>query len=137
MGALHHSAVTLRIFGDDLFPEEITALLGANPTESCRKGQELVGQKTGFVRIAKTGSWRKCASDRKPEDVEAQIFEILDQLSQDLHVWSSLSSRYKIDFFCGIFMGSGNEGMELSERALLALGQRGISLGLDIYDSAT
>ena len=31
-------------------------------------------------------------------------------------------------------MGSSNDGMPLSAKVLLALGQRGIALGLDIYD---
>ncbi len=32
-------------------------------------------------------------------------------------------------------MGSSNDGVSLSPRVLLALGQRGIELGLDIYDA--
>ena len=133
MGAIDHSVATLRLFGDDLVPDEITALLGASPTESYRKGQELVGSKTGIVRIAKTGSWRLSAARREPEDLEAQILEILGQLTQDLTIWESLT-RYQPNLFCGLFMGSSNDGLPLSAKALLSLGQRGIALGLDIYD---
>lgn len=133
MGAFDHSVVTLRFFGDDLVPEQISALLGGRPTVSYHKGQERVGSHTGVVRIAKTGSWRLSAVDRKPEDLEAQIFEILEQLTQDLAVWDSLA-RYQPDLFCGVFMGSGNDGTSISAKALLSMGQRGITLGLDIYD---
>src|SRR5436305_413966 len=108
MGALDRSVATLRLFGDALVPDEISALLGAAPTNAHRKGEELVGRATGNVRIAKTGMWRLSASDRKPEDLEAQVFEILGQLSQDLNVWKALSSQYELDFFCGLFMSSGN-----------------------------
>ena len=134
MGALDHSVATLRFFGDDLVPEEISALLGASPTDSCRKNQEVVGKNTGTVRIAKTGSWRLSAARREREDLEAQVFEILDQLTPDTSVWESLA-RYEPDLFCGIFMASSNDGLPLSAKALLALGQRGIALGLDIYDA--
>ena len=134
MAEPHQSVATLRFFGDDLVPEEISALLGARPTESCCKGQEIVGRNTGTVRIAKTGSWRLSAVDREPEDLEAQIFEILDQLTQDIDAWQMLS-RYKPDLFCGVFMASSNDGLPLSAKALLALGQRGIALALDIYDA--
>ena len=134
MAEPHQSVATLRFFGDDLVPEEISELLGARPTESCCKGQEIVGRNTGTVRIAKTGSWRLSAVDREPEDVEAQIFEILDQLTQDIDAWQMLS-RYKPDLFCGVFMASSNDGLPLSAKALLALGQRGIALALDIYDA--
>ncbi|MHC9084059.1 DUF4279 domain-containing protein [Luteimonas sp. RIT-PG2_3] len=134
MGALDHSVATLRFFGDDLVPERVSALLGAGPTESCCKGQEIVGRNTGAVRIAKTGSWRLSVARREPEDLEAQIFEILDQLTHDLGVWESLTC-YEPDLFCGIFMTGSNDGLPLSAKALLALGQRGIALGLDIYDA--
>lgn len=134
MGAIESSQATLRLFGDDLVPEEITAMLGNAPTASQRKGQEIIGAKTGTVRIAKTGNWRLSASRREPEDLEGQITEILGQVTSDLAVWESLARRFEIDLFCGIFMANSNDGMELSPAALLALGQRGISLSLDIYD---
>lgn len=134
MAALNHSVTTLRLFGDDLVPERISALLGASATESCRKGQELVGRHTDTVRIAKTGSWRLSVAGREPENLEAQVFEILDQLTQDLGVWESLAC-YEPDLFCGIFMASSNDGLPLSAEALLALGQRGIALELDIYNA--
>ncbi|HEL3194811.1 TPA: DUF4279 domain-containing protein [Stenotrophomonas maltophilia] len=134
MAVLDQSLVTLRFFGEDLLPEKISALLGATPTASRHKGQELRGSQSGTVRIARTGSWQLDAERREPEDLEAQIFEILDQLTADLAVWQSLA-RFRPDLFCGLFMGSSNGGVSLSPRALLALGQRGIELGLDIYDA--
>lgn len=134
MAAFDHSLVTLRFFGDDLLPEEVSALLGATPTAAHHKGQQLTGSQPDAVRIARTGSWRLGAARREPEDLEAQIFEILDQLTSDLSAWQSLAP-FRPDLFCGLFMGSGNDGVSLSPRALLALGQRGIELGLDIYDA--
>ncbi|MGH8036787.1 MAG: DUF4279 domain-containing protein [Stenotrophomonas sp.] len=134
MAAFDQSLAALRFFGDELVPDEISALLGANPTVAHYKGQEIVGSHTGVTRIARTGSWRLRAADRAPEDLEAQIFEILEQLTQDLTVWASLA-RFKPDLFCGLFMGSSNDGISPSAKAMLAIGQRGIELGLDIYDS--
>ncbi|WP_439449279.1 DUF4279 domain-containing protein [Stenotrophomonas sp. ATs4] len=134
MAAFDHSLVTLRFFGDDLLPEEVSALLGVTPTASHHKGQEFKGSHSGAVRIARFGSWRLSAARREPEDLEAQIFEILDQLTDDLAVWQSLA-RFRPDLFCGLFMGSSNDGVSLSPRVLLALGERGIELGLDIYDA--
>ena len=136
MGSLDRSVATLRIFGDDLIPEDVSKLLGAEPSKSFRKGAEEVGIVTGNIRIHKTGSWRLSVERRNPEDLDAQIFEILNQLSQDLSIWHGLCSSYKIDLFCGIFMASGNDGLTLSPDALLALGSRGIKLELDIYDAS-
>lgn len=134
MAVLDQSLVTLRFFGEDFLPEKISALLGATPTASHHKGQELRGSQSGTVRIANTGSWRFSAPRREPEDLKAQIFQILDQLTGDLAVWQSLA-RFRPDLFCGLFMGSSNDGVSLSSRALLAPGQRGIELALDIYDA--
>jgi hypothetical protein len=136
MGQLDHSLATLRIFGDDLDPEEISSLLGAQPTESWKKGDELRGKVTGSVRIAKTGMWRIKAMRREPENLVEQIHELLGQLSTDLAVWRTLSERYKLDLFCGIFMRSGNDGLELSAESLSALGERQVFLNLDIYDAS-
>lgn len=134
MGVIDYSVATLRFFGDDLIPERVTALLGAQPTKSHTKGQEILGRSIAKVRIARTGSWRLEADRREPEDLEAQVFEILGQLTSDLNIWESLTC-HKPNLFCGIFMGGSNDGLPLSAKALLALGQRGIALDLDIYAS--
>jgi hypothetical protein len=46
-----------------------------------------------------------------------------------------LESKYRIDLFCGLFMEGTNEGLQISPETLHALGERGISLGLDMYGS--
>jgi hypothetical protein len=133
MAQVQKSVVTLRIASEDLVPDEITRLLGAAPTNTEVKGQKSVGPKTGNVRIAKFGMWRLCASDREPENMDAQIWEILNQTTDDLSVWRSIGEKHEIDLFCGLFLGGSNEVMTLSAESLAALGNRGIEIGLDIY----
>jgi len=135
MSQAERSTAVLRFFGDDLDPDEVSALLGCNPTSAVRKGDILTMGSTGRTRIAKTGRWSLNAADCGPEDIESQVFAILGGLTGDMDVWRSLSKRFEADLFCGVFMGSGNDGLVLSPKALLALGQRGIALELDIYDS--
>jgi hypothetical protein len=133
MAQLQKSVVALRIWGDDLTPDEITTLLGASPTRAQTKGDRFVGKKTRHVRIAKAGMWSLCASDREPEDMDGQIHEILSQLTGDLTVWQTITRKYYADLFCGLFMRVGNEGLTVSSQSLAALGARGIEMGLDIY----
>ena len=133
MAAVQCSVASLRIMGDDLLPDEVSRLLGRVPTHSEFKGQEITGRRSGHKRIAKAGMWRIEASRCEPEDLDGQVTEILALLSDDLTAWRSLSERYRIDLFCGLFLGSGNEGLSLSPPTLIALGCRGIELGLDIY----
>jgi hypothetical protein len=133
MAQVQRSVVSLRIISEDLDPNEITRLLGASPTYTQIKGEKIVGKKTGYVRIAKFGMWQLSASDREPEDMDGQIREILSQTTRDLAVWQSIAQKHGIDLFCGLFLCDINEGMTLSPESLLALGERGIELGLDIY----
>ena len=133
MAHLERTVVTLRISGDTLMPDEISRLLGSPPTKAQTKGESLVGKVTGNVRVSKFGMWRLETSDCEPENLDGQIKEIFGKLSDDLDVWSKICSRFKVDMFCGLFMGSSNEGLSLSPQTLVALGQRGIKLDLDIY----
>ncbi|NQD35700.1 DUF4279 domain-containing protein [Permianibacter sp. IMCC34836] len=133
MAQIDHSAVSLRVIGDTLAPDEISKLLGAKPTFSHSLGEILVGKKTGVNRVAKFGMWQMNASDCAPENLDGQIDEILSKLTENLAVWSEIGERYKVDLFCGLFMVCRNEGLSLSPRTLFLIGQRGISLGLDIY----
>ena len=135
MAQLQKSVVALRIAGDDLIPDEITKLLGATPTYAQTKGDRIVGEKTGHVRVVKLGMWHLCAQDREPEDINGQIHEILSQMPDDPALWQSITKRYQIDLFCGLFMDASNEGLTVSAQSLAALGTRGIEIGLEIYAS--
>ena len=50
-----------------------------------------------------------------------------------MNVWKALSKEYAVDLFCGLFMSETDEGVEISEKNLKSLGERGIKLGLCIY----
>jgi hypothetical protein len=134
MAQLHQSMASLRIFGDDLIPGEITELLGCQPTDSYAKGQIVRGEKTGREYVKQTGMWQLEATDHQPGDLDQQIAELLGKVTDDLRIWVSLSEQFSIDIFCGLFMEKGNEGISISPDTLLALGQRRLELGLDIYE---
>jgi hypothetical protein len=109
-----NSAAGLRIIGDDVVPEDITRILGCEPTSTTVKGQVIRGKKTGQERIARTGSWHLNVPDRMPDDLDGQIMEILGKLNPDPDVWASLASRFRMDIFCGLFMANSSEGKRCS-----------------------
>jgi Domain of unknown function (DUF4279) len=131
------SVASLRILGDDLVPDEVTQLLGCEPTQAWFKGQVLIGKNTGRERIVRTGAWCIEASECTPDDLNGQVFEILGRLNSDLDVWASLASRFRVDLFCGLFMSKSSEGFTLSPQALLALGSRRIEFDLCLYGPLT
>jgi hypothetical protein len=133
MAQLKRSIATLRIMGDELIPDEITRILGCEPSRAQSKGEELIGHKTGSIRIAKIGMWRLDSAKREPENLDDQIEELLCRLNNSVDIWTTLSNKFKVDMFCGLFLGSSNEGLSISPKSLSALGARGIELDLDIY----
>ncbi len=137
MGELHKTAASLRFFGDDVDPEEITRLLGGAPTVGVRKGGIWLTSR-GVEKTAFRGQWRVTVERRSPGDLDGQVAQLLTPLTTDFAVWNDLTRRFKADVFCGLFLNEFNEGLTLSPETLEALGLRGLSLGLDIYgpDSA-
>jgi hypothetical protein len=121
--------VSLGFFGDGLDPTEVTAFLGVQPTHRYRKRDD---DRTP----QRPGSWRLHASERAPGDPDAQIRELLSGLTNDVTVWRELTTRFKARLFCGLFMEEGNEGVDLSPETLTEIGRCGLTLSLDIYDSA-
>jgi hypothetical protein len=132
MGILHKSAASIGFYGDDLDPAEITSALGAEPTVGVSKGGQWK-TRSGTVHVAPTGSWRVKAERREPGDLDGQINDLLDGLSDDLVAWRSFAQRYRGRAFCGVFLGSGNEGLKLRSETLTRLGERGLLIDLDIY----
>ena len=133
MPELHQSAASLRIVGDSLVPDEITAQLGCEPTSSGAKGEVVPARANRRERKMRSGAWMLNAEDASPGNIDGQAMEILGKLTQDLEVWRSLSSQFKIDLFCGLFMKVGDEGFELSADTMSELGSRGIKLDLCLY----
>lgn len=133
MAHMHRSAASLSIVGDTLKPEEITQLLGSTPTYSHIKGDEWQNKTTGKTYAKKFGIWMLEAEDCEPENLDEQVNKLLSQVTADLNIWSLIRERYRIELFSGFFMKESNEGVIISPKTLLALGERGIELGLDIY----
>lgn len=132
MAHLARSVASLRIFGDDLQPEEISRLLGCAPTKAWPKGHAHVS-KSGREFVKKSGGWLLHASDTEPENLDGQVSELVAKLTSDLGIWAGLAQRFQVDLFCGWFMEGSNEGVSVSTATMGALAERGIELSLDIY----
>ena len=131
LAGISRARASLRIFGDDLDPDEVSKALGASPTEAHRNGDEIVGKAT--TRIARTGSWHRVTSLPPEAELDDHIQSVLSGLTSDLAVWADLLSRFDADIFCGVFLDHANEGFELSPTVTSALGARGLPVGFDIY----
>jgi len=82
--------------------------------------------------VVKTGRWILRVDWCAPGDLNGQIKQILASLTHDLSVWLVLA-KFHPDLFVGLFLKDSNEGIEISAENISALGQRGVSIGLDVY----
>lgn len=129
---VRQSAASLRIFGNELKPMEISRILRCEPTQAREKG-EVVKYPFGREQTSTCGRWILTAERAEPVDLDGQIKRLVAQMSNDLEVWKTLTTYYDVDMFCGAFMQSGNARLSISAETMLALGSRGILLSLDIY----
>lgn len=123
---------SIGFYGDDLNPAELTEAFAVEPSVGVRAGEPWRTAK-GAEKIARRGSWRIRAERREPGDLDTQINELLDRMSEDLQAWRLFSERYRGRVFCGLFMASGNEGLTLRSDTLGRLAERGLLIDLDIY----
>lgn len=134
MGQLRRSAATIGFYGDCLDPDEITTLLGVKPTIGVQKGG-IWKTSLGAVKVAHTGSWRLKTDCCEPEDLSQQIERLLAPLTSDLAVWHDLSSRFRGVIFCGLWLSSYNDGLQLGSQVLGLIAERGLCVDLDIYQN--
>lgn len=123
---------TLRIFSDDLAPDEITRILQIDPTESFQKGESY---SLGKLR-RKTHGWfysTKKLCDSK--DTRRHIDTILSAFEGKVESVQKLQSQgCKLDI-TSYWSSRGQGGPWLMPEQMLKLGRLGISVWWDIYFS--
>jgi hypothetical protein len=132
MADIGKTRASLRIFGADLLPEEITSLLGCPPSKSAKAG-DIDPRHKSETRIVKEGFWLLASDEDDNPLLEKKVETLLGKLTGDLSVWKQLTSKYKVDIFCGLFLNEFNEGFGVSPALLKKLGERNLEIGFDIY----
>jgi hypothetical protein len=93
MESLQRASATLLVLGDNLVPDELTALLGVQPNLGAKKGETF--RASGGKDIeARISNWTFGGDWRNPPDVDRQIAELLLALPSDTELWIELTSRF-------------------------------------------
>ena len=132
MSDISKTKVSLRIFGQDLIPEEITALLGCLPTQSAKVG-DVDPRQMPSSRIVKEGFWRLEFDKENILPLEKKVDLLLNELTNDLKSWETITLKFKAEIFCGLFLNNFNEGFMLSPKLTKKLSDRNLEIGFDIY----
>ncbi len=101
MAAIARVRASLRVFGDTLEPEEVSALLGHEPTRCHRKGDKCGPH---GASIEPTGAWILDSRISEKSEIEDHVEGILSVVTTDGDEWSSLTDRFSASILCGVFL---------------------------------
>jgi len=128
-GPIDNCKLALRIYGEELVPEEVTAALGHRPSKSWRKGDPL----PSGPRVRQKSAWFLEAPEKKKGEIDEQIAWIFSRLTKDVRVWKRLGKRFKMDLNAVIYMECWNRGFAMSPDSMAEVSRRGLTLGFDVY----
>jgi hypothetical protein len=132
-GPIDTVEVSLRLFGEGVEPDEITRLLGCQPTSSRRKGDVIPDKR--YHRVASKGIWLLQGQADSNVELERQVQSLLEIVTDDLSIWHDLTNRFQVDIFCGLFLNNVNRGFALSPELMKRLADRRIKIDFDIYSN--
>ncbi len=125
-GPVDRWKVALRVYGEELDPNRISALLGCEPSSVVRKGTPFP-KKDGWILEINS---KDCDEN---DDVDDGVRMLMARLPSDADVWASLENVYSVDVFCGLFITSPNRGFGISPEVSRLLSDRGLQIGFDLY----
>jgi len=73
MAAIARVRASLRVLGDSLEPDEVSALLGRAPTRSARKGEKIAGSQDA---IEPTGAWILDSAQSERAEIAANLHRL-------------------------------------------------------------
>jgi hypothetical protein len=125
-GPIDRWKVALRVHGEELDPDSISALLGCEPSSTAQTG----------TPFPKKGRWILEINSKdcdESDEVDDGVRMLLARLPSDPDVWASLASICSVDVFCGLFITSPNRGFGISTEVSRLLSDRGLQIGFDLY----
>jgi hypothetical protein len=123
--------VSLRIRGDALDPAFLTQQLGVAPSFSAHKGEVTV--RRGRERLHTTGLWSYRAEVPEGTELGDALMRLLAALPHDATLWEEITSAFRADLFCGLFLEDDNQSTVVPPEVLGELGRRGLPLTLDLF----
>ena len=132
-GEIDRGSFELVVRGDNIDPEEITRLLGAEPTTAHRTGAL---SDNGKYRH-RTGSWNLQtgeldfrSGDRNCED---QFADWVASLPGDEAIWARILEQHEAYVWMVLYMNTWNREFDVRPSTLNELGKRGLRLHIDTY----
>jgi hypothetical protein len=131
-GSFEEFSVGINFYSENLDKDEITKLIGAEPTKSWNPGERHPIGNSQKTRITDWGKWY-LTTERDSKDLNQKISELLDDLTTDLNIWKMLTSKYEAWIDVAGYMENWNRGFILKPETMKLLTERNLEVAFDIY----
>jgi hypothetical protein len=121
--------VCLAIYGEELVPDEITELLGCQPTDSNLRGDKKGPSSPGFSK----GAWFLQVRGEPPNTPEILTRKILTMVPSNREIWNQLKKRFDVQLRYGIHMSGWNKGFGLPHDLIASMAVLGVDVEFDLY----
>jgi hypothetical protein len=131
-GSFNRCFFILEMWGDELDPERISALLGRSPTKAHRKGDE----RPRGSQYYRTGGWALESGEitlTNDDDGRTSFESWLASLPEDRAIWNELHDQYSPRVRLVMYTDQMNAEFSITPGAASELSKRGLSLVLDPY----
>jgi hypothetical protein len=131
-GNFEEFSVGVNFHSENLDREEITSLLGHNPTKAWNAGERHPIGNSKKTRITSWGKWY-LSSERDSTDVNVKLKSLFKDLTDDLDKWQALTSKYESWVDVAGYMDNWNRGFMVEADVLKLLSDRNLKIYFDIY----
>jgi len=131
-GTFEEFSVGVNFYSKKLDRQEITKLIGVEPTKSWDPGERHPVGNSKRTRITDWGKWY-LTTKRDNTDLNIKLKDLLDSLTSDLENWRILTSKYETWVDVAGYMENWNRGFTLKPEIMKMLSDRNLEIVFDIY----
>jgi hypothetical protein len=118
--------VCLGMYEDGFDPDDVTVVLGCEPTSSHRRGDHT---KRGLVH--RRGVWQ--LDNRGRADPGELTYKWLDRLPKDEGTWVKLAKRYEVQLRFGLHLRPWNRRLDFTPQLVARMAKRHARIIFDIH----
>ncbi len=127
------TSVTLRVFADDVAPQEITKIIEIEPSEAHVKGQPKYKRRSDIIN--KTNGWFLRSDDKvESKDFRRHLDWLIQQLNSRHAALRELTAKgAQIDIFCPWASKTNEGGPIIDPRQMKVLGELNVELVFEFW----
>ena len=125
-------SVQFTLRGVDLNPDDVTRLLGLQPTEAWRVGDRITAIRV--PRFFSDSAWRLHSGLPDTTDLEEQVKSLLDRLEPVWDVAVELGKKHYAEFSCVVYSYGGDRpAISFDNEVIKRLAELNATLDVDLY----